>query len=148
MFRPRFLVGACLIAAAVGFLIFTATRNTAEYYLTVPEVSARATELMGQPLRVAGRVTPADIHWDPATLTLRFGIAKIPDAPDDGAVKPVSVTADPPVFRVTCAGQPKPDMFAPGREVIVEGRLKANGEIEASQVLTSCPSKYKAKPGQ
>jgi len=148
MFRPRFLVGALLIAGAVGFLIFTATKNTAEYYLTVPEVTARASELMGQPLRVAGRVTSDNIRWDPSSLTLQFSIAKIPDAPDDGTVKPVSIASDPPAFHVTCAGQPKPDMFAPGRDVIVEGRLQPNGEIQATQVLTSCPSKYKAKQNQ
>ena len=147
LFRPRFLVGAGLIAAAVAFLIYTATRNTAEYYLTVSEVAARAAELKGQPLRVAGRVKSDNIAWDPSTLTLRFEIGEIPDAPDSSAgVKPVAAT-DAPGFKVTCVGQPKPDMFAPGRDVIVEGRLQPNGQIVATQVLTSCPSKYKAKQG-
>jgi cytochrome c-type biogenesis protein CcmE len=36
-------------------------------------------------------------------------------------------------------------MFAAGRDVIVEGRLDSDDTIEASQVLTSCPSKYVAK---
>jgi cytochrome c-type biogenesis protein CcmE len=36
-------------------------------------------------------------------------------------------------------------MFAAGRDVIVEGRLTADGTIEARQVLTSCPSKYVPK---
>jgi cytochrome c-type biogenesis protein CcmE len=35
-------------------------------------------------------------------------------------------------------------MFADGRDVIVEGRY-TDGELRASQVLTSCPSKYEAK---
>ncbi len=46
------------------------------------------------------------------------------------------------------AGEPKPDMFAPGRDVIVEGKLGADGAIAATQVLTSCPSKYKPKQSQ
>ena len=145
LLRPRFLVGAGLIAAAVTFLIYTATRNTAEYYLTVPEVGARAAELQGQPLRVAGRVKTGNIDWDPSTLTLKFEIGEIPDTPESStAVKPVEAT-DATGFKVTCIGQPKPDMFAPGRDVIVEGRLQPNGQILATQVLTSCPSKYKAK---
>jgi cytochrome c-type biogenesis protein CcmE len=39
-------------------------------------------------------------------------------------------------------------MFAPGRDVIVEGKLGADGTIAASQVMTSCPSKYKPKQSQ
>jgi cytochrome c-type biogenesis protein CcmE len=69
----------------------------------------------------------------------------VPPPPVDGAgavVKTAAATADPPEFHVICRGQPKPDMFAPNRDVIVEGRLASNGTIEARQVLTSCPSKY------
>ena len=36
-------------------------------------------------------------------------------------------------------GEPKPDMFAAGRDVIVEGRLAPDGTIEARQVLTAAP---------
>jgi cytochrome c-type biogenesis protein CcmE len=49
------------------------------------------------------------------------------------------------VFHVICRGQPKPDMFAANRDVIVEGSLAPDGSIEARQVLTSCPSKYVPK---
>ncbi|HEY6394864.1 MAG TPA: cytochrome c maturation protein CcmE [Candidatus Binataceae bacterium] len=138
--RPRFLIGAGLVVAAVGYLIVTAIQNTSEYYLTVTEVSTRQAALAGQPLRVAGRVKPDGISWDPATLTLRFAIAPIPD-PSEG-VKPVAASV-PQNFRVVCAGQPKPDMFAAGRDVIVEGRLGKDGSIIATQVMTSCPSKYR-----
>jgi cytochrome c-type biogenesis protein CcmE len=34
-----------------------------------------------------------------------------------------------------------PDMFAAGREVVVEGRY-GDGSLAARQILTSCPSKY------
>jgi cytochrome c-type biogenesis protein CcmE len=146
--RPRFFIGVGLIAVAIGYLIFSAIRTTSEYYLTVPEVAARQAELGGQALRVAGRVKPNTIAWDPNTLTLKFEIVPIPDV-DAAAVKPVSVVASEPVsFRVVSAGEPKPDMFAPGRDVIVEGKLGADGAIAATQVLTSCPSKYKPKQSQ
>jgi cytochrome c-type biogenesis protein CcmE len=138
------MVGAALIVAAVGYLIFAAIQNTSEYYMTVNEVAARAPTLQGQALRVAGRVNPDAISWDPVTLTLKFGIHQIPDADADGVVKPVAIS-DAPSFNVICVGQPKPDMFAAGKDVIVEGHLNGNGTIEASQVMTSCPSKYKPK---
>ena len=60
--RPRFIVGAGLIVAAVAYLIFTAIETTSEYYMTVPEATARRAELSNQALRVAGRVKPGVIE--------------------------------------------------------------------------------------
>jgi cytochrome c-type biogenesis protein CcmE len=141
-FRLRFVIGTALVVAAIVYLITTAIRSTSEYYLTVNEVAARHAELVGQPLRVAGRVKPGTIAWDPGTLTLRFAMVAIPDPNTDPALKPVS-TAEPTSYTVTCAGEPKPDMLADNRDVIVEGKLDSDGHITATQVLTSCPSKYK-----
>jgi cytochrome c-type biogenesis protein CcmE len=203
--KPRFLIGGGLIAAAIIYLIATAIRNTAEYYLTVPEVAAAADTLKGQPLRIAGRVKPASVSWDPSTLRLVFTIVPIPSASGapsadgakshagtaaasvDGVEAPkaalrqpanlartrgdrvyalagevktlldqtqppngASIGIDPkygpntgpPSFVVICVGQPKPDMFAENRDVIVEGKLTSSGTVAAEQVLTSCPSKY------
>jgi cytochrome c-type biogenesis protein CcmE len=135
-----------LVVAAIGYLIITAVRNTAEYYLTVDEARARETELSGQTLRIAGRVVPGTIQWDPASLTLKFGITQPPLTDGQPAVRTVAVNALAPAsFIVLSRGQPKPDMFAAGRDVIVEGRLKRDGTIEARQILTSCPSKYSPK---
>ena len=141
--KLRFVVGAGLIVLAIGYLITTAVRNTSEYYLTVNEVGARQSQLSGQMLRVAGRVKAGTISWDPATLTLGFAMVSPPN-PDGSPVKPVAA-AEPAEFRVIARGEPKPDMFAAGRDVIVEGRLASDGMIEARQVLTSCPSKYVPK---
>ncbi|HLH75748.1 MAG TPA: cytochrome c maturation protein CcmE [Candidatus Binataceae bacterium] len=147
--KPRFLLGGGLIVAAIGYLIVVGIRSTSEYYLTVPEAQARQAQLMGQAVRVAGRVQAGTISWDPVSLTLRFAMGPIP-ANDDGtasaagAIKAVSVHA-PLLFAVVCRGEPKPDMFAPGRDVIVEGHLTGPGAIDAEQVLTSCPSKYTPK---
>jgi cytochrome c-type biogenesis protein CcmE len=144
----RFAIGAGLIVAAIGYLIVTAVRSTAEYYMTVNEVKVRQGELAGQMLRVAGRVAPGSIEWNPVTLTLAFGLAE-PPAADQPGVKAVANVTGVTVFHVICRGQPKPDMFAPNRDVIVEGALAPDGTIEARQVLTSCPSKYVPKqPGQ
>ncbi len=140
--RPRFLIGAGLIVAAIAYLIFAAIRTTSEYYLTVEEVSAREPELKGQSLRIAGRVVNGPIAWDPATLTLKFAIAPIPDG-SAGAVKAIAVGNAVAPIKVIAVGEPKPDMFAAGRDVIVEGRLGDGGVVNATQVMTSCPSKYR-----
>jgi len=143
--KMRFVIGAGLIVAAIGYLIITAVRNTAEYYMTVSEVSAQQAQLVGQSLRVAGRVEPGTISWNPETLTLAFGLMQPPPADGPAGVKAVAAIANGPSFHVICRGEPKPDMFAPNRDVIVEGSLAPNGTIEARQVLTSCPSKYTPK---
>src|SRR5208337_330421 len=146
--RPRFFIGAGLIILAIGYLIGNAMRSTSEYYLTVGEMAARQSELGGQSLRVAGQVKPGTIEWDPNTLTLKFEIVPIPDLNAAGApVKPV-VATEPVSFRVVAAGEPKPDMFGAGKDVIVEGSLGAGGVITATQVMTSCASKYKPKQAQ
>ena len=146
--KIRFAIGAGLIVAAIGYLIITAVRNTAEYYMTVSEVSAHQAQMIGQSLRVAGRVAPGTISWDPQTLTLAFGLMQPPAGDGARGVKPVAAMAAGPVFHVICRGEPKPDMFAANRDVIVEGSLTSNGTIEARQVLTSCPSKYTPKQPQ
>jgi cytochrome c-type biogenesis protein CcmE len=127
--KLRFVLGAGVVVLAIGYLIVTAVRNTSEYYMTVNEVGAREAQLSGQMLRVAGRVKAGSISWDPATLTLGFVMVSPPN-PDGSPVKPVAV-AEATEFRVIARGEPKPDMFAAGRDVIVEGRLGAGGTIEA-----------------
>ncbi|HJU28076.1 MAG TPA: cytochrome c maturation protein CcmE [Candidatus Binataceae bacterium] len=144
----RFAIGAGMVMVAIAYLIVTAVRNTAEYYLTVNEVKARQAELSGQMLRVAGRVEAGTISWNPATLTLKFSMTQPPPNGGQPELKPVAATETarvPGAFKVVSRGEPKPDMFAAGRDVIVEGRLEGGDTIEARQVLTSCPSKYAPK---
>ena len=144
--KLRFVTGVIFVVAAIAYLIITAVRNTAEYYLTVDEARAREVELSGQTLRIAGRVVPGTVHWDPAGLTLKFAITQPPPSDGQPAVRTVATNESTPAnFFVLSRGQPKPDMFAAGRDVIVEGRLNHDGTIEAHQVLTSCPSKYSPK---
>lgn len=144
--KLRFVIGVSLVVAAIAYLIVTAVRNTAEYYLTVNEAKARQVELLGQTLRVAGRVVPDTIQWDPSSLTLKFAITEPPPGEGQPAVTKVATTATAPArFEIVSRGQPKPDMFAAGRDVIVEGILEQHNMVQAQQVLTSCPSKYSPK---
>jgi cytochrome c-type biogenesis protein CcmE len=142
--RLRFIIGVGLIIGAIGYLITTAIRSTSEYYLTASEVSARQANLMGQTLRIAGRVRPGTIQWDPATLTLAFGLMALPPGDDSPAFKAVTTTSGPTpaLFEVISKGEPRPDMLTDNRDVVVEGRLGVGNLIEANQVMTKCPSKY------
>src|SRR5258706_12397015 len=131
----RFVIGSAVIVAAIGYLMYTGIRETSSYYLTIQEFLTKKDQYGSAPLRVAGRVAPGSIDYDAKTVRLRFHLAAFSDARETAPSVPVSFTGI------------KPDMFADGRDVIVEGRY-ASGVLEAKQVLTSCPSKYEAKTAE
>ena len=122
----RFLVGAAIIVAAVTYLVYTGVRETSVYYLTIDEFLSRREAVANEGIRVAGRVGPGSVQWNPSTLDLRFRLASFDD--HDG----VDVVYNGIL----------PDMFAEGRDVIVEGTYGTSGTLRARTLLTSCPSKY------
>ncbi len=125
----RFAIGASIIVAAVAYLVYTGIRETSVYYLTIDEFLSRREAVAGEGLRVAGRVAADSMHWSPSTLDLRFRLANFASS---GGVD------------VTYNGI-LPDMFAEGRDVIVEGTYTRDGIFRARTLLTSCPSKYEAE---
>lgn len=128
----RFLTGGLLIVAAIGWLMYVGIRETSAYYLTIEEFLPQREAYAGEGLRVAGRVRAGTIEYDPKTLHLRFEIGAFEGDGTIGDAVPVAFTGI------------KPDMFAEGRDVIVEGRY-VDGGLHADKVMTSCPSKYEAE---
>lgn len=113
-----------VVAACVGYLVYSASGGSAEYYLTV-------SELKSQPptgdVRVAG-VVQNDIKRSDGGLQVSF-------TEKDG-------TASMPVeYRGTL-----PDIFQPGITVVAEGRLGADGIFHARNVLAKCPSRFSTTP--
>lgn len=125
----RFIIGAAIIVAAVSYLVYTGIRETSVYYLTIDEFLSKRDAVAGEGLRIAGRVGAKSIDWNPATLDLKFRLANFED--DDGV---------PVAYHGVL-----PDMFAEGRDVIVEGTYGHEGEFHARTLLTACPSKYEAE---
>lgn len=123
--RRRFIVGAVLIAAAVSYLVYAGIRTTSMYYFEMDEFLASRTQHDGEPMRVKGWVRKGSMKWDARTNDLAFELAR----KDDSAAVPVA-------YRGIL-----PDMFAEGREVVVEGHYH-QGAFTARQIMTSCPSKY------
>src|SRR5438128_8260840 len=125
--KVRFLVAACVLVAAVGYLMYTGVRQTAVYYLTIEEFLVKKDTLVNEGLRVAGRVEVGSVtkKMTPAGEELNF---RLGDFKSDGerhetvAVHFVGVT---------------PDMFkaAGGSDVIVVGKYR-DGTIFAHSVLT------------
>ncbi len=119
-------IGVVIIVASVAYLMFSGATGSTMYFLTVPEVQQKLSTLQGEPIRVAGKVTAEPIAWDVSKLALGFVIG------DEHARLPVQYKGL------------KPDMFQPGVDVIVEGRIGRDGVLTASVLMTSCPSKYEA----
>ena len=122
--RAKFLIAGGLILAAVALLVFTATRSTAMYYVTVDELFQRQTELQGRAVRVSGLVVGDSVRFDAAALLLSFDL------------RGTDISTLPVVFH-----GPKPDQLRDGAEAIVEGELTDVG-LDAKTVLLKCPSKY------
>jgi cytochrome c-type biogenesis protein CcmE len=127
--QRRFVIGAALIAAAVSYLVYAGIRSTSVYYFEIDEFLPRRAAHEGEDLRVKGWVRTGSIKWDARTNDLAFDLAR-----QDGS-GPIPIAYKGIL----------PDMFAEGREVVVEGRHAATG-ITAKQIMTSCPSKYEAQP--
>jgi cytochrome c-type biogenesis protein CcmE len=154
--KTKFMLGSALIVAAVGALIYGAVRETSAYFVTMDEYARNPAQHEGQPLRLAGRVADGSVKWDPKTLDLEFVVRPIPprkDAAAPGDAAPVPNAASEagdgaaPTANATLPVRYNgilPDMFAAGRDVIVEGRVE-NGVFHAKALLTTCPSKYEAE---
>jgi len=125
----RFIIGASIIVAAVAYLVYTGIRETSVYYLTIEEFLAKREAVAGEGLRVSGQVGDKSIDWNPATLDLKF---RLVDAKSNDGV-------------LVAYNGVLPDMFADGRDVIVEGTYARDGAFHARTLLTSCPSKYEAE---
>jgi len=115
---------AAVLAACIGYLIFSATASNAQYYRTVAEL--KRDPGVGDS-RVLGTVQD-DVQRLEGGLEVRF------TASQDGASLPIQ-------YR----GQ-LPDIFKPGIQVVVEGRLEGDGVFHARTLLAKCPSRFTAAP--
>tara|TARA_B110000438_G_scaffold302260_1_gene359427 strand:- start:451 stop:939 length:489 start_codon:yes stop_codon:yes gene_type:complete len=126
--KVRFLVGSLLIVGAIAYLITMGISNTSQYFFTVDELLSQKVSYAGSGLKVKGNVVNGSIQRDPNDyLNVMFSIEEKESS-----------------LKVAYQGV-TPDMFADGREVVVEGTLGKDGVFHASTLLTSCPSKYEAE---
>jgi len=114
---------AAVVAACVGYLIYSASGGATEYYMTVSELQAQAT---AGDVRVAG-VVQDDVQKSDGlhvTFTEKDGTASMP----------VQYTGT------------LPDIFKPGITVVVEGKLGGDGVFHARTLLAKCPSRFSTQP--
>ncbi|NOT55699.1 MAG: cytochrome c maturation protein CcmE [Deltaproteobacteria bacterium] len=130
--KGQFFLGIACVVGAVGYLMYTGIRETSLYYLTIEEFLPKRADFSNEGVRVAGRVQAGTINWDPKDLRLSFSLGSFKEGETPAAGSGVLVRYQGIL----------PDMFAEGRDVIVEGRYHPTDVLEAKTIMTSCPSKY------
>lgn len=120
----RWGIPAAVVAACVGYLIYSASGGSSEYYLTVSELRSHVTS---GDVRVAG-VVEDDVVRSDGGLTVNF------TEKDNTASIPVAYSGT------------LPDIFKPGITVVAEGSLGADGVFHARLLLAKCPSRFSTAP--
>ena len=116
----RWALPALVVAACVGYLIYSASGGSAEYYLTVTELRSHTG---AGDVRVAG-IVQDDVQKSAGGLHVTF------TEKDATASVPVDYSGA------------LPDIFKPGITVVAEGRLGKDGVFHARTLLAKCPSRF------
>lgn len=117
-------IPVAIVAACVGYLIYTASGGTSEYYVTVSELRSHT---QSGDVRVAGVVQDDVVRTD-GGLTVTF------TEKDGTASMPVEYSGT------------LPDIFKPGITVVAEGRFGGDGVFHARTLLAKCPSRFATQP--
>ena len=125
--RLALALGATLAAACGVALVFVALGSTVSYFYTPSDLAA-APQASQRPIRLGGLVEAGSLVYDEADR------ARIAFVVTDGAAK----------TRVRYRGI-LPDLFREGQGVVVQGRLAADGALDASEVLAKHDENYMPK---
>ena len=147
--RIKFLLGGLLILAAVVYLIASSTQASAQYFMTVDELSTKGSSLVDKNVRVSGAVIGDTISYDTSTLTLSFTVAHVSgdnaEIEKEGGLAVVlhQAVIDPSrsKLKVVYVGV-KPDLMRNEAQAIMTGHMGADGVFYAEELLLKCPTKY------
>ncbi len=129
--RNKFLLGGVLVLGTAGYLMASSIDETATYYLTPGELAGKVSEnprFVNNGVKVGARVVSGTIVREASGRSLTFKMT-------DG-----SKTYDVHYRGIA------PDTFTDGVDVVVEGRLDANGVFQATTLLAKCASRYENAP--
>lgn len=129
--RTKFIAGAILVAGTVGFLMTSGIKETGVYFLTPSELASKIETdptFYNVGVKMGARVVHGTIERDVATQTITFEVT------DGQQTYPV-------VYRGLA-----PDTFTDDVDVVVEGRLMADGTFHATSLLAKCGSRYESVP--
>ena len=129
--RSKFLLGGLVILGTASYLMASSIRETAVYYQTPGELSAKTVAdptFYETGVKVGARVVPGSIKRAAGGRETSFAMT-------DGAK----------TYNVVYRGI-TPDTFTDGVDVVVEGRLGRDGTFRATTLLAKCASRYENAP--
>ncbi len=118
----RFLIPSAIIVVAAGFLIWSATRAAAVYYLTLDEVVVQGQAISGKSIRVQGTVKDGSIERAEGATGIKFTLT------DNVREIPVVYERTPPDLLGYSTEQRYQD-------VVVEGTVDETGVLRARNLL-------------
>ena len=118
-----FVGGAAALMLSLAYLVYGGIQQGATYWVTVGELLQRPPGTLPARVRLGGTVEPGTVRWDPSHRHLSFIMT------DGQRGVPVAYSGV------------VPDIFAEGRQVVVEGTRDAAGTFEATTLLAKCPTK-------
>lgn len=119
------LVGAVLILAGFGYLVYGGIGNNLVYFLTPSELRAKGNDAVDSPVRLGGMVVPGSVSWNAEAIDLRFRMTD-----GKGTVE-------------VHARKAPPQMFRDGQGVVVEGKLTRAGTFDASNLMVKHSNEYR-----
>lgn len=123
--RLKMLVAAAALSVGVGLIVIAGVQGGWVYYMSVDQfvlAQSRQTERV----RLHGVVGEEGFEASSAALFARFELF--------GQSSSLQVEYSGVI----------PDMFRPGHDVVVEGRLDEGGVFQADTLLTKCGSRYES----
>lgn len=121
------IVLALVVAVSlVGYVIFDGL-EAETYFYSVDQAVAQGDDLMGQTVRIKGKVEPGSIQGEAGTLGRKFQVAE--------KGKTIWVTYD----------RALPDTFEEGVEVVAQGTVNDEYTLVADEVMVKCPSRYEGE---
>lgn len=131
--KTKFLIGGVVVLGVAAYLAVTSIKETGVGYYTPTELSTKLqadSAFRNIGVKVGARVVPGSVTRDPGGKQYAFQVT-------DGA------HTFPVVYRGIA-----PDTFTDSVDVVVGGRMDADGTFQATELLAKCASRYENAPTQ
>jgi cytochrome c-type biogenesis protein CcmE len=133
--KIKFIAGFAVIIVCLLVLVVSSSQKMAMYYFTVTELEAREVDFVGKHIKLAGKVVPGSIEKTDGGRTVVFQVWEPLSNPEGTFSDKRSVRYSGVI----------PDTFRDESDVVLEGKMGADGVFTAETLLAKCPSKYESQ---
>lgn len=132
------LAGLGALMTGILVLVFNSGEDAVVYSYEIDELKAQAADLGERQVRVQGMLVSGTLTRRDSPCEYRFLMEKAGAKGSEPLKVQYAQCIVPDTFR---------DVKGVEVEVMAEGRLAADGHLEASKIFAKCPSKYEMKEG-